>query len=396
MNDEPVVMGQTVIKAERTRAAPQYDVRIVEEVRELEEEWNMLERQWTSSGYQSYFWVKAAYEIFETGNRPVVVHVTAGNTTVLLLPLVLVKGLPSVLRWPGNNHCNIGCGLFSRSFLEAPDPALMPLVLDTVRKHVAGPAILHLKNQPTHLAGFPNPLLQFEHQPGPNPLYVMDLTLGLDGLLDLGNGARKRRAFRRQKRRAEEMGGYELVIPTDRPEILETLELFFSVKAERLQELGVSDVFEPDNIREFMAALATASSDPHNNPLMFYVLKVNGKPRAMYGTIAHGKRCFSCVNAVVFDDFAGESPGEMILYLMLEDLIERGFDYFDIGIGQERYKLSWCKDHRVLMETVKPLGATSMPFAALMRYRTRLKHQIKSNDFIWANVKRLRRSTTGS
>lgn len=384
-------MGQIDINFSGISSQSAYELVITDDMEHVRADWEVLEKEWNATAYQSPAWVRIALETFDSKNTPVFVLARKNGRPIMVLPLVLVAGSPSILRWPGDNHCDIGCALFSTEYLKNPDPTLITTVLDRLRSHLVGPIVLWLKNQPATLGDFANPLLDLPHQHGPDPLYFMDVSQGMEAILQQGNAHRKRKTFRRQVRKANEIGGYEMVVPESDAEIIETLDLFFELKSVRLKHLGIHDVFEPPEVRAFLQKLALTRGPTGTRILQFYVLKVGGKTRAMYGVSINGNRCFSAINAVSYDEFSPESPGEMILYLMIEDLIERGIEYFDIGIGEERYKKSWCKQHHELMETIHPIGVAARPIAALMRCKTMLKHQIKSNPFLWSNMKRLRK-----
>ncbi len=232
---------------------------------------------------------------------------------------------------------------------------------------------------------------ELPHIPGPNPFYELDLRQGLDSILDMGNGKRKRKLFRHQQRAAEKLGGYELVVPTDEAEIRATMDAFFHHKADRFKELGIKDIFADEKTREFLRALAVEPPQDGNQLLRLYVLKVGGEMRALYGEGILGSYCQSCINAVAYDEFSQHSPGEMVLYLMLERLIQDGFVKFDLGIGYERYKISWCKNSHELMETVYPLSKRAIPFCKYIQLVTWLKDSLKGNVFVWDQFKKIRK-----
>ncbi len=366
-------------------------VEILHDLAAVATPWHALFAQGTSTAYQTYDWIKIACETFERQNTPVILYATQDNEPAFLIPLMLERGFPSILRWPGNNHANIGCGLFSRKFLAAPPDGLMPDLMRFVNKTLPGTILLHLKNQPAELSGFPNPILAIPSQAGPNPLFPIDLTKGFDFVLDQGNGKRKRKLFRRQCRVADHLGGWELSIPDTQEEISFTIDEFFRLKTSRFTTLGVNDVFSSQEAKDLLTRLALQPEKDGIQPLRLFVLKVAGTMRAMYGTCTTKKRCYSFINAVEYDEFSEESPGEMVLYLMIEHLVNSGFEYFDIGIGQERYKHSWCKEPSTLQETVYPMGMAAKPIALYIKLLTAMKERIKANPAMWGKIKQFRR-----
>ena len=367
------------------------EIDLVSNIALLKDEWEVLQNQGTSFIYQNYDWVRIAYETFDARHQPVIIVGRRKGDLQFIIPLVLVSGMPSKLRWPGDSHTNVGCGLYTLEFLKNFGSNTMHTVFEKVQSELSGVVLLHLKNQPLEIAGLPNPMLELPHQQNPNPFYLMDLTPGLDAILDMGSGKRKRKLFRRQARVAEQMGGYELVVPDAPDEIQTIMTEFFALKAERFAELGIQDVFSDKATQEFLTRLAREPEKDGVQLLRLFVLKVGGKMRAMYGSGILKDYCQSCINAVAYDEFSEESPGEMVMYLMVDHLIREKFQALDLGIGRERYKVSWCKDTSVLMDTIYPLSLSAVPFSRLLRSQTKLKQFVKSNSVLWEQFKKLRK-----
>ncbi|MEM7068957.1 MAG: GNAT family N-acetyltransferase [Pseudomonadota bacterium] len=371
--------------------ARELEVDVLDNVSELEDDWRELQSEGTGSIYQDFDWVRIAYETFDAKNRPLVVAAREKGKLQFVLPLVLLPGIPNKIRWVGGKHANLSYGLFSREFLASPGETSMKDLILSLQQHVVRIAVIHLINQPETICGFPNPMMQLSHIEGPNPLFELDLRPGLGSILDKASNKRKRRLFRQQQRAAEAAGGYELIVPTDRKEIRLHMEEFFANKAERFRELGIKNVFSEDRSREFMMRLATEPPNDASQLLRLYVLEVGGKTRAMYGGGVTGKNWQSCINAVIYDEFAEYSPGEMIIRLMLEHLEGEDFEHFDLGLGYERYKESWCKTRTPLFETIYPLSGAATPFKWYLEYHTHLKYGIKNNSTLWNSFKRLRK-----
>ena len=362
---------------------------------DLEGTWRQLQSMGTSCIYQNFDWVSIAYATQERGNTPLILLGEVDGTAQFIIALVIENAFPKIVRWPGNTHANICNGIFSPDYLENNTPEHTKKIVSAIRQAVPGIGMLRLGNQLPTLAGYPNPLLSLSHQPSVNVMYDMDLRDGMDAILDAGNGKRKRKLFRRQVRVANELGGFELFTPRTDEEIRTCLEDFYTQKAARFQQLGVRDVFAPAETRDFLYTLATAPERDGVKPLTFYELKVAGKTRALYGCSGFGDYCQAWVNSVTYDDFADLSPGEMVLYLMIEQLIEDGFTRFDLGVGTERYKKSWCKSHTTLLDVMQPLSLASWPIVMAIKLKTAMKARIRNSETIWPKVKKLRQRISG-
>ncbi len=361
------------------------------EIADLETEWRELEATGSACMYQHYDWVRMALQTIDGKNEPCLVTGRNDDGLQFILPLVIARGsFFSTLRWAGGTHANLCSGLYSIPFLKRSDTAIIRKVFAAIGKHLPGPVIARLGNQRFELNGYRNPLLAYPHQISVNRMYDMDLSSGFEAVLQIGNAKRKRKIFRRQGRLAEENGGYEFTIPETPEEIDAALEIFFIEKTKRLKELGAPEVFDTPEAREFIRMLAHSPEKNGIQPFRIFELKVGGKSRAMYGCGIYGDYCQASVNCVTYDDLAHMSPGEMVLYLMVEHLCEEGFNKLDLGLGDERYKRSWCKSGHNLFDTVIPVTGSAVPFVMATRTKIGIKRFVRRNEMLWQSARKLR------
>lgn len=358
---------------------------------DLKQEWEALQASKTACIYQSYDWVRIACETFERENTPFVITGKDENGLQFILPMVIEGSFVKTLRWIGGSHANICSGMYSQDFLNTADEKTIFEIFKLISASLSGIVIAQLSNQPFALGSVPNPLAHLPHQTSVNIMYDMDLTMGLDAILDVGSGKRKRKLWRKQQRVAETMGGYEFVIPQSTEDIAEALEEFKTLKAARFQDLGIKDVFAEENSINFLIQLAYEPMKNDIQQFRIFQLKVADKTRAMYAVGIFGDYCQAYVNAVAYDDFADQSPGEMMMYAMVEHLIEQGFKKFDMGVGNERYKRSWCPGQHDLFDTIRPMTPLAIPFNKALQVKNSAKRYLRNNDRIWPQLKKLRK-----
>lgn len=369
-----------------------YTIQKLHSPHSIESEWKALQSADTACIYQNYDWVRIACNTLEKNNQ--IFIVTARNTNGLqfILPMVLEGSILKTLRWVGDSHANICSGLYSEDFLKSANKTLMHDIFKIIGKSIKGIAKSKLNNQPMTLKSYPNPMAYLALQSSVNNMYDMDLREGMDAILDQGSGKRKRKLWRKQNRVAESMGGCELVIPKTDRDIMDALEEFEVLKAKRLKELGITNVFSDQNTIDFLNQMATAPALEDGKLFEIFQLKIGGKTRAMYAYGIDGKHCQAYVNAVEYDDFAEHSPGEMVLYAMIEHLIAQGYEKLDLGVGDERYKVSWCPGKHRMFDTILPLSAFSAPIVFGVRIKNTVKRHIRNNPNIWLKLKKLRKA----
>jgi CelD/BcsL family acetyltransferase involved in cellulose biosynthesis len=94
------------------------------------------------------------------------------------------------------------------------------------------------------------------------------------------------------------------------------------------------------------------------------------------------------------DELTHTSPGELLLYLVIEDCTNRGYTSFDLGRGEERYKSSWCNEVVPMFENFIPVSKKATVLIAFDRIKVTFKRFIKQNPKLWQFAKRVRAKRT--
>ena len=385
-------MLDATVKSEAIGRCGDLVIERVYDISAIKAEWETLQRQGTSCLYQNFDWVRIAYDTLEVQNEPVVITGHDKGGLKFIIPMVLENGFVKKLRWPGGSHANICSGLFSEEYLKlSPEKQMVKSIFELIGKSINGMAATALSKQPFKLKGYDNPLLVLPFEKSVNLMFEMDLTVGHQAILDMGNGRRRRKLWSKQRRTADEMGGYELYIPKTHDEIRQSLAEFRRHKAARFKEMGIKDVFGDDEAISFLESLALFPQKEDVQLFRIFELRVGGKTRAMYGCGINGDICQACVNSIVQDDFAGHSPNEMIMYVVVQHLCDEGFKTFDLGVGEERYKHNWCQHTHELFDTIVPLSMAATPFVYAMQTQVQIKGKLRRNNFFWKHFKNARK-----
>ena len=77
----------------------------------------------------------------------------------------------------------------------------------------------------------------------------------------------------------------------------------------------------------------------------------------------------------------------MLLTNVIRMCCERGFDTFDLGIGDAAYKQVYCNDAKSLCNSVIPITAAGQVAAPLWRLGLALKGKIKKSDTLLRAVR---------
>ncbi len=357
----------------------------------LKLEWQALEQNASCNIYQTYTWVNIALETLHKCDTPLIITGRLNGRLEMILPFVVTGKWLKILKWVGDSHTNIGNGLFSNEFLKRGESVDIDFLKSVVQKIHGG--LLHTKliNQQFKINGSPDPLLAMPWQQGVNSFFKMDLSGGFDALLKAGNAKRKKSRFRSRVKQAEASGGYEFTRVDSHDEAEAAIGEFISLKEQRFAELGISDVFACRNADTFIRKIAKTPTVSGINPLVLFILKIGGKTRAIFAGGVIGKTINGQLNAISVDELSRIGPGELLLHLAAKELAEDGFDTFDLGVGNERYKRSWCQHELVTRTTIVALTPMAIPLAAFDRALHGLKRSVRNNPFLWKFIKTLRR-----
>ncbi|MEM1376246.1 MAG: GNAT family N-acetyltransferase, partial [Pseudomonadota bacterium] len=127
---------------------------------------------------------------------------------------------------------------------------------------------------------------------------------------------------------------------------------------------------------------------------VLHALCLNEVPIAVIGcTEFHGR---VTVEFGAFDDtYSHASPGDLLFFRAIEHYCAEGFDIFDFGVGDELYKRRWCDVETWHADTFIAANLRGVLIAMARDARTHAVRAVKSNDAVWAQVKRLRKMIGG-
>jgi len=374
-----------------------YEIYVHTDMETLKDEWLILQNEKYCNIYQHYDWVRIAKETINKDDTFFIIVIRAEKTGAVacIIPMIIESGAVNQVTWTGSTHSPMNSPIFSEAFIKSDDHDILPEVMAIAGKSISGIAITKLGNQPLQINGVDNPMLSLKHSRSVNTMFVMDLREGLDAVLEAGNAKRKRKAFRKQQRVAENMGGYEVVIPKTREEIITAIDEFRAFKKTRFKQMGIPDVFADQDTINLLEALGCEPAKDNHQVFQIIQLKVNGITRALYAGGIVDDYYQASINAIAIDDFTENSPGEFLLYLMVEHYIAEGFTKLDLGVGSERYKHSWCQHEYELFDVIMPLSTAANPIVTALQMKNAAKGFLRSNPFIWNNIKRWRKFKGG-
>lgn len=293
-------------------------------------------------------------------------------------------------RLMGGGHANGNFPPLSPESPESDDPACMQALRQAIQAARPDIDVLLFERLEPALQGRRNPLLALPHRRSPNIALAVDLTPGLEKVIDRAGGKRKRKRHRYQHRKFIQAGDIKLLRATDQQQVDTLLDVFFAIKSVRLQRLGVGDVFGDEATRSFFRALFGAAARQPKPAFFLDALEVAGKIRAITGSSVSHDRLICDFAAFAEDELAIASPGEYLLFENITAACRDGFRIYDLGVGDEPYKRSWCNLETQHYDVIVPLTSRGRLMAAWLNTKSGLKARIKESPLAWRLVKALR------
>ncbi len=360
---------------------------------EIEALWQEFENTGICSVYQRFNWIEKWMNSAgkELGASPYIIVGMAAGKPMFLYPFArYCRGPFCVVNWIGGSHTNFNLGIYHPDFIKNVRLNDMRAIFAHVIEHADGIDAFELCCQPMSWQGHNNPLNFLKRIASPNHAFSMQLEATFEDVLAQHNGKKKRKKFRAQTRAMEALGGATLIRAECEDDILRLLDVALAQIKVRLDRMGVNNVFEEKGIRTFFSDLAIASLDEAEPSLMIYGLEVDGKIRATFAGGGHKGRFSGCFTSIAMDELTHTSPGDMLLYMVIEDCVNRGYSSFDLGRGEERYKSSWCNEVVPMFESFIPVSKKAILLTAYDHLKITVKRTIKQNPRLWDLAKQLR------
>ncbi|ACP24803.1 hypothetical protein NGR_c10140 [Sinorhizobium fredii NGR234] len=380
--------------AVETRPAEPITLSVHRDLAEVEADWRALDANKLNSLHQSFDWCAAWKRAHRS--QLLVVRGALGKQLLFLLPFEIESGcFFRTARLIATAHSNLNTGLFAADVDRAPRGELCRALTEGIRRALRAYAdVVALEKTPALWRGLPHPLAALPGIANPNASFQLGLLGDMERTLTQLNAKRRRKKMRLSERRLAELGGYDYVVAREPADAHALLDAFFRQKTARLEAQGLPDVFDNSEIRAFFRLLIDRPS-AGDRLLELNAIRLRGEHEgrviAVTGLSRKGDHVICQFGSIDHMIAADSSPGELLLYRVIERLCGEGVALFDFGIGDQPYKRSWCTMETPLRDITLPLTLRGHAAAGLHRAVVRAKRTIKANKTLYALVQRGRR-----
>lgn len=370
------------------------DVEVIDTMAAAEAAWRELEtgENWATPFQR--FDVLAAWQEHigaAEGFRPyIVVARDAARRPLLLLPLAMRRehGVRCAY-FMGGKHATFNAPVMRRAFAAAMTRADLDTLLAALRTHPSRVDLMVLERQPERWHDLPNPLLLLPAQPSVNECPRLTIPPGAAPTAYIKNSLRR---FLRNKkeRKLQNLAGYRHLEAESDADIERILDAFFRIKPLRMAAQGLPDIFADAGVERFVRASCHARLASGQRAIALHALESDDDMLAIFAGMADGSRFSTMFGTYTMTENARFSPGMVLTRNMIDHYAALGYASFDLGIGDDGYKHSFCKEDEPLFDVFVGLSSRGAAAAAVWSRLAQAKRWIKQSPALRAWIGRLR------
>ncbi|MBK9082703.1 MAG: GNAT family N-acetyltransferase [Rhizobiales bacterium] len=381
----------------RSSGAPFASVEVFCDMRSAQTDWAELETVAAYSAYQRRDWIVPWLGSVGRANGvspAVVVARNAAGRPVALLPLgVMARGPLRLAEFLGGKDANFALGLFRPGLTLSPDD-IRALLRAAAAATPGGVDLYALVNQPYAWEGEPNPLAPLARRASPSGGFKAALTPDGEAWLKTHISGDSRKKMRKKEQRlAAEFGPLQHLRARTGDEARAILAVFAAQKAQRMHDKGLDNVFDGAAPEAFLARVAVEPLDRNRAPAVeLHALRAGARIVATFAGAASGRRFSGMFNSFDLDPAVSRfSPGDLLLARVIMAKCADGFETFDLGVGEARYKRTFCDLDEPLFDAYLPITAAGHALMWVKSAKRALKKRIKTDPTLWRMVEAARR-----
>ncbi|MBW3098792.1 GNAT family N-acetyltransferase [Pseudohoeflea coraliihabitans] len=395
IHGRPIISARNSPHGAQSVGHMRLSARLYDDPKRAETIWRQLEQDPLVPVHQTFDWCRAWAG--RPGIASFVIVVSLDGLPAVLLPIEVVRRAGfRVAQFIGTAHSNCNSPIYSQAFRDQADAEIMAGLSDTLQALPLPADILVLDKLRAGAGERAQPLLTLPHVANQNDTFQLPLKGSMAATLQQINAKRRRKKMRVSERRLAEIGGYRHLIADDAATATRLLDTFFEQKAVRLSRRGLRDVFADAGVQTALRRL-TAVQNGHQPPLQLHAIALGesgGGPILAVAGLTEKDGHVICQFGSVDDMTSPDvSAGELLFYRMIEQAAEAGHRVFDFGIGDQRYKRSWCPQTTGQADVFIALNARGRLASALFGAKVRGKRLIKTTPALHWIAAKLRSAT---
>ncbi|MFV0279323.1 MAG: GNAT family N-acetyltransferase [Rhodoblastus sp.] len=368
------------VRSFASAAAPStWDVRIVDDPREVAEQWRFLEESGHATAFQTRAWLQPWLDIVAPahGAEPVFVLVSGYSDGAPKMLLPLCRRTWRTLR--AIEFADLGASDYNAPLLAndfRPTPAQFAGLWAQIRARLPAADIVRIDKSPATVGEAPNPLADL---PFMRRLSLGAWRLSLPGAREAYEremlSAHARKTIKSKRRRLGTYGDLRLRWAGDRDEAVGMLRELVEMRSRRFTALGRHDILADP---AFCAFYESLFSHPQN-AAEICALDVGGARVALLFGLRCGETFLYLMSGFAADEWAARSVGSVATDLAIARAIAAGLRTFDFTIGNERFKRDFGARRYDLYGGAQTLTSRALPQVARSWLKGFLRERLRAS-----------------
>ena len=320
----------------------------------------------------------------------VVAYGTNGSPVALFPFGVINRRGVRLVNFLGGCDSNASLGLIRREVrLDRGD--VVSLLRGTAKQARLKPDAFVLTNQPMSWEDVANPFALLRHQGSPSECHSATLNADSEQFVNSRLSADARKKLRKKRKKLAEIGPISHIVASNREEVTRIVDAFFAQKLERFRQKHIASEFEAPETRQFILRACLDGIATGEPAIELHALTAGERIVAVYAGTPHRGRFHAMVNSFDLNaEIARTSPGDLLLMSIMQKMCDRNYEIFDLGIGEARYKSSWCDRSEPLFDTLYAVTLKGHAYVQMASAWLRFKRSVKQNEWAWKTVQKVR------
>ncbi|MDX7951994.1 GNAT family N-acetyltransferase [Lichenihabitans sp. Uapishka_5] len=373
--------ASVLVQAEAVVATPRrFDtVRLHRSLAASQADWDAMLAVAPATAYQTPAWVAPWCDSLGGALEPLIVVAADDRGPVALLPLGLRRrgGLTTAC-FLGGQDSNLGLGLFDPA-LDWDAPLVRRLLGEAARR--GGIDLFWLAHQPWVFADRPNPLALLPAVPSPSQQHEARLGGTPEAVLARLLSSKARKHIRQKEAKLAALGSLRHAVAED-PAM--AARIAAALLAQRQVRFGATG--REGALQRFFERAAGPGPQGRPGVELHALMCGDALVAAFAGTEHAGRFSGMTVSFAPEAEWARFSPGELLIARIVAAKCRKGLAWFDLGIGEARYKESFCPTGVPLFDTVVGMTPRGRVAAWGLAAWLSLKRRIKQTPRLWALV----------
>ncbi len=228
--------------------------------------------------------------------------------------------------------------------------------------------VIDLVKMPADVEGVINPLAFLGNRQSELSCHATDLRRSWN---EIDEEVPRRTTLLRKNRGLERVAPVEFHIARVPDEVKKVTGVMLRQKQRRFEETMVPG-FDVDCDKHDFFHDGTPLFHREGMLILFYLTVGETVVATMWGLVT-GKRYYAIMLSYEGDGWSKHSPGNILFYKSLKWLHDNGFQWMDLGIGNEPWKLESCRTTTALSERNEAVTMRGRFYHARLRARARLR-----------------------